>query len=84
MSQENISLKQKIANIVSVNGETLDEKEYTNLVLDQIPITEFSAEDKEYLNTFQNLNGKLCMNDTNLKNLNNLPDKLKIVRVSTN
>lgn len=61
--------------------EEIVPEEFSNLILDDTPIQEMTAGDKEYLNNFQNLE-KLCMNATGLKNLNNLPDTLKIARVS--
>jgi hypothetical protein len=80
MSQENLSLKQRIAKMADDEEEIVPE-EFSNLILDDTPIAEITAQDKEYLNNFVNLE-KLCMNATGLKNLSNMPDKLKIVRVS--
>ena len=61
--------------------ESIVPEEFSNLILDDTPITEITADDKEYLHKFVNLE-KLAMNATGLKNLNNLPENLKIVRVS--
>jgi len=80
MSQENLSLKERIAKMSKEEGD-INPKEFSNLILDDTPIGEISREDKEYLNNFENLE-RLAMNATGIKNLNNLPDKLKIVRVS--
>lgn len=80
MSQENISLKDRIAKMAD-DEEDIVPEEFSNLILDDTPIAEITANDKEYLNNFVNLE-KLSMNATGLKNLQNLPDKLKIVRVS--
>lgn len=81
MAEEHISLKKRIAEMADGEEEIVP-KEFSNLILDDTPIGEITEEDREYLNNFENLE-KLCMNATRLKNLNNLPDKLKIVRVST-
>lgn len=78
MSQESMSLKQRIAKMAD---EPIVPEEFSNLILDDSPIAEITAEDKDYLNLFSNLE-KLCMNATGLKSLDNLPDKLKIVKVS--
>ena len=51
--------------------------EFSNLILDDTPINEMTADDKNYLNQFVNLE-KLCMNVTGLKNLDNIPNELKI------
>lgn len=61
--------------------EELQPTEFSNLILDDTPINGMTAEDKKYLNQFVNLE-KLCMNVTGLKNLDNLPDSLKVSRVS--
>ena len=77
-----MSLKQRIAKMADEDQEIVPE-EFSNLILDDTVIPQITAEDKEYLNKFVNLE-KLCMNATGLKNLNNMPDKLNIVRVSKN
>lgn len=80
MSQEPLSLKQRIAKMAGEEEEIIPE-EFSNLILDDTPIQEITEDDKNYLNKFANLE-KLCMNATGLKNLGNLPDKLNIYRVS--
>jgi hypothetical protein len=79
MSQEHQSLKQKIQEMAG--DDDFDPADFSNLILDDHQISELTKEDKEYLNEFQNMQ-RLCMNHTGLKSLNNLPEKLKIQRVS--
>ena len=57
--------------------EDIVPEEFSNLILDDTPISNITAEDKEYLSTFNNLE-KLSMNACILKNLDNLPESLKI------
>ena len=52
--------------------EEIIPSEFSNLILDDSPIAEFTEEDKEYLNQFVHLT-KLGMNSTGLRSLNNLP-----------
>jgi hypothetical protein len=61
--------------------EAINPEEFSNLILDDTPITEVTAEDNIYLNQFINLE-KMCMNATGLKSLKNLPEKLGINTVS--
>ena len=61
--------------------EEIQPTEFSNLILDDTPINEMTPEDMKYLNQFVNLE-KLCMNVTGLKNLDNMPNQLKIQRVS--
>jgi hypothetical protein len=77
-----MSLKQRIAKMAD-GEEDIVPQEFSNLILDDTPIAEITAEDSEYLNNFLNLE-KLSMNATGLRNLGNLPDKLKIAKVSIN
>jgi hypothetical protein len=76
-----MTLKARIAKMAE-DEEEIEPQEFSNLILDDTPINEITSVDKEYLNLFVNVE-KLCMNATGLKNLGNMPDKLKIVRVST-
>ena len=62
--------------------EELQPKEFSNLILDDTPINQMTAEDKKYLNQFVNLE-KLCMNVCGLNTLDNMPDELKVQKVST-
>ena len=55
------------------SDEPIEPTEFSNLILDDTPINEITAQDKEYLNQFLNLE-KLCMTHTGLKSLKNLPD----------
>ncbi len=55
--------------------------QFSNLILDDTKIVGFTKEDGEYLQTFTILE-KLSMNSCSLRNLNNFPDNLKMVKVS--
>lgn len=55
-------------------------EEFSNLILDDTQITEITADDRDFLNQFVNME-KLSMNATGLKSLSNLP-ALKMIRVS--
>ena len=79
MSQENMSLKKRIQQMAGEDEEIVPE-EFSNLILDDTQITEITADDREYLNQFVNME-KLSMNATGLKSLSNLPS-LKMIRVS--
>lgn len=72
MSQEAKTLKERIAMMAEEDEEIVPE-EFSNLILDACPIPEITPVDMEYLNNFVNVE-KLCLNNTGLKNLDNMPD----------
>lgn len=80
MSQDNLSLKERIQLMAGDDNEPITPTEFSNLILDDTQIKQITQNDKEYLNLFVNLE-KLCMNHTGLKNLSNLPDKLHLVQL---
>ena len=71
MSQENMSLKKRIQQMAGEEEEIVP-AEFSNLILDDTQINEITAEDKAYLDQFENME-KLCMNATGLRTLSNLP-----------
>jgi len=80
MSQEKtLTLRQQIEKMAG-DGEELKPLDFENLILDDIQINELTADDAAYLETFSTL-GKLCLNHTGLKNLNNLPAKIPIFKL---
>ena len=81
MGEDQISLKQRIQQMAG-EEDTIEPQEFSNLILDDMHISEITAEDKTYLNTFENL-ANLSMNHTGLRSLDNLPAKCKMERVST-
>ena len=74
-------MKERIQKMANVDEE-LQPKEFSNLILDDTPINQMTAEDKKYLNQFVNLE-KLCMNVYGLNTLDNMPEELKVQKVST-
>ena len=80
MSQDNLTLKQRIQKMAG-DDEPFKPEEFQNIILDDTPTPEISAEDRDFLNTFVNME-KFCMNHTGLRSLLNLPTKLKLTRVS--
>jgi len=61
--------------------EDIVPEDFSNLILDDTPITELTQKDGAYLTKFVNLE-KLSMNATGLRSLNHLPTSLKLQRVS--
>lgn len=61
-------------------GNEVDKNEYTNLIMDDMPINQISAEDKEFLEGFVECEF-LSLNSTNLKDLSNLPKMPKLQRL---
>ena len=80
MSQDNLSLKDRIAKLAGGEEDIVPE-EFSNLILDDTPINEITSDDMKYLQTFTNLE-KLCMNACGIRSLGNMPSSLKIERVS--
>lgn len=60
--------------------EDLNPKEFSNLILDDLKITQLTADDKTFLEEFKNLE-VLAMNNTGIKSLVNLPDAPNLVRI---
>lgn len=58
-------------------------KEFDNLILDDVAIVQFSAEDKAYLEEFVNMD-LLGLNVTKLNSLKNFPDAPKLARLELN
>ena len=63
--------------------EELVPTEFSNLILDQMPIGSISDSDKQFLEKFVNLES-ISLNQTNLKDLNNLPTLEKLSRIEVN
>jgi len=81
MADQNITLKQRIKQMAG-EEDAIEPQEFSNLILDDMQIAEVTADDKAYLDTFVNL-ANLSMNHTGLRSLDNLPEKCKIERVSS-
>merc|ERR1712160_74134 len=64
-------------------GEDIVPKEFDNLILDDVAITKFSPEDKQYLEEFVNMD-LLGLNATKLKGLENFPNAPKLIRLELN
>lgn len=75
------SIKQKIIELN--NGNDVEKSEYTNLILDDLPLYQISNEDKLYLEEFTECI-YLSMNQTCLKSLKNLPALSKLERIDVN
>jgi len=58
-------------------------KEFDNLILDDVAIVQFSAEDKAYLEEFVNMD-LLGLNVTKLNSLKNFPNAPKLARLELN
>ena len=73
-----MSIKQAI--LEKNQGNEVDKNEYTNLIMDDMPINTISAEDKTFLEGFIECQF-LSLNSTNLKNISNLPKMPKLERL---
>jgi len=82
------SLKTKLTEIIGVDqndGQSVSfslTHKYQNLVLDEMEINKMTAEDKEFLEEKFGNCELLCMNETKLTSLDNLPQIKSIMRVS--
>ena len=76
------SLKEQVLAMVP-EGEELKPEEFSNLILDDLDITELNADDKKFIEGFTNME-LFAMNSTGIKNLNNMPDAPKLLRVEMN
>ena len=54
--------------------------QFSNLILDDLKITQLNADDKKFIEEFTNME-LLAMNNTGIKNLDNMPDAPKLQRV---
>ena len=61
-------------------GNEVDKNEYTNLIMDDMPINTISDDDKTFLEGFLECQF-LSLNSTNLKNIANLPKMPKLERL---
>ena len=61
-------------------GQEVDKSEYTNLIMDDMPINEISDTDKAFLEGFTECQF-LSLNSTGLKNISNLPKMPKLERL---
>jgi len=61
-------------------GSTVEKSEYTNLIMDDMPINDISDEDKTFLEGFTECQF-LSLNSTNLKDISNLPKMPKLERL---
>ena len=61
-------------------GNEVDKNEYTNLIMDDMPINTISDEDKTFLEGFLECQF-LSLNSTQLKNISNLPKMPKLERL---
>jgi len=75
-------IKQKILEMADP-GEEVVPKEFDNLILDDVTITQFSTEDKAYLEEFVNMD-LLGLNCTKLNSLKNFPNAPKLARLELN
>ena len=64
-------------------GNDVEKAEYTNLILDDLPLHQISDEDKDYLEGFTECQ-YLSMNSTQLKSIKNLPRMPKLERLDLN
>lgn len=60
--------------------EELNPEDFSNLILDELKITQLTADDKVFLEEFKNLE-VLAINNTGIKSLVNLPDAPKLYRI---
>ena len=70
----------KTAILEKNQGNEVDKSEYTNLIMDDMPINNISDEDKSFLEGFIECE-YLSLNGTNLKSLVNLPKMPKLQRL---
>ena len=61
-------------------GNEVDKGEYTNLIMDDMPINQICDEDKQFLEGFIECQF-LSLNSTNLKDISNLPKLPKLERL---
>lgn len=62
------------------DGDELKPEEFSNLILDDLKISQLSADDKKFIEEFTNME-LLAMNNIGIKNLKNLPDAPKLQRI---
>ena len=70
----------KAAILEKNEGNEVDKNEYTNLIMDDMPINTISDEDKQFLEGFIECHF-LSLNSTQLKNIANLPKLPKLERL---
>ena len=70
----------KAAILEKNGGNEVDKNEYTNLIMDDMPINEISDVDKQFLEGFTECQF-LSLNSTGLKNISNLPKMPKLERL---
>lgn len=70
----------KAAILEKNEGNEVDKNEYTNLIMDDMPINTISDEDKNFLEGFVECHF-LSLNSTQLKNISNLPKLPKLERL---
>jgi len=73
------TIKQKIQEMASGMNEVKPE-EFFNLILDDLDIGAFNADDKKYLEEFVNME-TLALNGCKIKSLAHFPNTPKLVRV---
>jgi acidic leucine-rich nuclear phosphoprotein 32 family member A/C/D len=73
------TLREQVKKMVG-EDEDLNPEEFSNLILDELKITQLTTEDKAFLEEFKNLE-LLAMNNTGIKSLVNLPDAPNLVRI---
>merc|ERR1719498_2227176 len=74
-----MSLQDKIDEMLKAVGDDSKPEEYDNLVLDELPVTSISLADSVYLEKFSSVE-ILCMNQTGIRSLENLPKLPKLQR----
>ena len=70
----------KSAIIEKNEGEEVEKTEYTNLIMDDMEITQISAEDRDFLSGFVECQF-LSLNSTKLNTLTNMPPLPKLERL---
>ena len=74
-----MTLRDQVSSMVG-DGEELKPEDFSNLILDELKITQFSEDDKKFLEEFTTLE-LLAANNTGIKSLVNLPELPKLQRI---